>query len=656
MRQLICISLLHILFLFVAEGQVIDTSKVINTWTLEHHFTRFEETSLDTNLHQFQRDYNPAFKQGFSYESLGMLGHAMNHVDFFLRPQPDAFPFGTGWDPYLKTPERTVFFNTRKPFTMLSYSIIPFVDWREEHVEALHTQNFSPFTNFGLEFNILAGKELYSNEDTRVNRIGLFGSHARGKYSIFGTFYYNDFRAEDHGGLAQIEPFLEGVMEREFQYEMNLESARSRYRNLSLFTTQKYNLLEKVTVTDSLGNTTTTGKTLSLSHQLHLDRNMKDYTDEVDPDNLSPIYDNYYYLLPEARDSVSEDRISNVFQLILGDPDYDRLSARVYAGHELRRFGYLHPMAYREFSHVDTIATEPELVLDSVFNDMTDAVFSSRWYNDLYLGFHLAGPTTGIWDWVVNGNYYLAGYYRHSFQVNATFSRRVFRKADLGLRGSLRSQRQHYFTGHYSSSFFEWDNDFPSLFEIRGEAFVNSEETGLEMRARVALISNYLYWDQQALPRVYDRELLLLSGSFSKHFKISGYNSQNNLLVQFTTAGDVLRLPLAAFYTSNYWEQSLFKGALIADLGVDLYITTPYRASAYMPPTGIFYLQDEDRVGGYPFLDAFLAFRIKRTRLFFSGNNLLHGVWMIGNNYFTTYSYPMKPRNFRMGLVWTFYD
>ena len=75
-----------------------------------------------------------------------------------------------------------------------------------------------------------------------------------------------------------------------------------------------------------------------------------------------------------------------------------------------------------------------------------------------------------------------------------------------------------------------------------------------------------------------------------------------------------------------------------------------------MPPTGVYYLQDEYDVGGYPFLDVFLAFKIARTRIFVSYNNLLSGGEFLGNNYFTTYRYPMKYRHFRLGLVWTFYD
>lgn len=636
------------------SGQVIDTSRMINTWRLMHNYTRFAETPLDTNMHQLQREYNPAYQRGFSYENLGILGHALNHVDFSLRPEPDAFLFGRSWGPYLKTADRTTFFNTKTPFTILSYSTIPVVDWREENVEAIHTQNMDPFTNFGIYFNILAGKELYSNEDTRVNRMGLFGSRARNRYSIFGTFYYNDFRVEDHGGVADLDAFLEGTEEQLWLYQMNLSGAKSHYRNLSLFATQKYNLLERVTVTDSLGNTTTTGKTLSVSHQLLAERHMKDYFDVVDPENLSTVYNNFYYLDPgTARDSASEDKISNVFQLILGDPDFDRISARAYAGHELRRFGQLSPQGYRYLERLERIRTQPRQ-LDSIYRDTIEAVFQRRFFNDVFVGGHLAGPTTGTWDWVLDGRYYLLGYYRNDFRVNATFSRSLRDRVDLGLRGSMSLQRPHYFTSNYSSSFFRWENDFPSLFSMEGEAFIRGNEPETDIRAGVTYMSNYIYWNQEALPELYDRDILVFSGSFSRHSTIAGFHSENKILVQYTTAGAVLRLPPVALYTSNYWNQSLFKGALIFNAGVDLYYALKYKANAYMPATGIFYLQDESDVGGYPFLDVFLTFRIARTRFFVSWSNLLSGI--MGNNYFTTYRYPMKPRNVRAGLVWTFYD
>lgn len=638
-----------------ARAQVIDTAKRINTWKLMHNYTRFEEAPLDTSMHQLQWKYQPAYEQGFSYEYLGILGHGLNHVDFFLRPENDAFVFGTGWNPYLKTPDRTLFFNTKAPFTSLTYTTIPVVQWREENIEAIHTQNFSPYTNFGLEFNILSGKELYANETTRSNRIGLFGSHAKNRYSIFGTFYYNDFQAEDHAGVEDLDAFISNTENKPWEYPMQLNQAKSRYRNISFFTTQKYNLFERVTTTDTLGNTSSSGKTLSLSYQLMYDRHFKRYEDDVDPGNLSPVYQNYYYETPFALDSASEDKISNVFQVILGDPDYDKISVRAYAGYEFRRFGALSPYPVSVFSHVDTVPGSPSEG-ERIYRDSAVHKFSDTYFHDVYVGFYLAGPTTGIWDWVVDGKYYLMGYYQNDFRVNATFSRKFIQKADLGLRGSFELRRPHYFVNQYSSSFFRWDNDFPSLLRIKGEAFVKSDELEMELRAGVAYLSNYQYWDDQALPQVYEKDILLLNGYFSKHFRVSGFNSEDKLLIQYSTAEDVLRLPALAFYSSNYWKQAFFKGALVTTLGFDIYTTTRYKASAYMPATGVFYQQNVTDVGAYPYLDIFIAFKIARTRIFGSVNNVLSGGAFLGNNYFTTYRYPQKPRHFRVGLEWTFYD
>ena len=219
-------------------AQVIDTSVAINTWKLMHNYTRFEETGLDTVLHRFHTEVNPILDRGFSYEYLGIVGHAANHVDFFERPGNKAFFFGNGWNPYLQTPDREVFFNTKKPFTEISYTTIPVVSWKEENIRALHTQNVSPYTNLGLRFNILSGKQLYTNEDTRSTRISLFGSHAKDRYSIFGTFQFNDFKVEDHGGLQSIDGFLKDSLETQWSYPMKLENAKSKYRNWSMFVTQ----------------------------------------------------------------------------------------------------------------------------------------------------------------------------------------------------------------------------------------------------------------------------------------------------------------------------------------------------------------------------------------------------------------------------------
>ena len=642
MRRFYLISILIYATASLVNGQVIDTTRNINTWMLKHNYTRFEDVQLDTNAHQIQREYNPAYLQGFSYESLGILGHGLNHVDFMRRPDPSVFLFGRAWNPYLKTAERTVFFNTKTPFTKLSYQTILVKDWKEETIEIMHTQNASPYTNFGIDFNILSGKPLYTNQETKTVRAGLFGSHAKNRYSIFGTFYYNDFKTlQDNGGITNRDSFLTGAKENWWLYQVNLQQARSRYRNLALFTTQKYNLAERQFSTDSLGNTTSTGKTLSISYQLAMESQYKKYYDVVDLDNLSPVYSNYHYLSEAAQDSAVQQNISSVLQLILGDPDYDKISARIYAGHQYRRFGMLSP---------------DSVYVDSLASDTIMSRFQSEHFNDVFVGFHLAGPTTGVWDWVIDGKYYLLGYNQNNFNLNSTFSRELGGKTDLGIRGSFELANPHYFTMRYASSFFKWDNDFSAMLRIKGEAFISSDELEMDLRFGAAYVSNYVYWDTLAMPMAYDKDVLVLSAHMSKHFKVSGYNSDNKVLIQYTTANEVLNLPFAAIYSSNYWHQSLFKGALVADLGFDVYFTSKYRASGYMPATGAFHLQDNTDLGLYPFVDVFFAFTIKTTRIFASYNNVLQSIGFAGNDFFTAEPYPMKPRHFRLGLVWFFYD
>ena len=95
---------------------------------------------------------------------------------------------------------------------------------------------------------------------------------------------------------------------------------------------------------------------------------------------------------------------------------------------------------------------------------------------------------------------------------------------------------------------------------------------------------------------------------------------------------------------------------MVADLGFDVYLTSKYRASSYMPATATFHLQDKNDVGAYPFVDVFLAFRIKTTRIFVSYNNILQSIGFAGNKFFTAEPYPMKPRHIRFGLIWYFYD
>lgn len=647
-------TLLPLLLLSVSTaGQVVDTTRKINSWVLMHNYSRFEDVELDTSLFDLLNIYNPLYRNGIAYEHVGIIGNAAQSLEFFDRPGSRQFLFGANLSPYLATPDRTVFFNTRTPYTEIIYSMIPGVDWGEETIRFLHTQNMDPYTNIGLDFELLSGKELYSNEETRVSKFTLFGSRAKEKYSAFGTLHLNRFNNKENGGIQDPESFLRGDLEENWLYDVNLANAASSFTNLTLFYTQKFMISSKRSFTDTLGVTTDSGKNISFNHQILAERNKRFYKDKFSLTAVPDLYHNYYYFNGSALDSVMQDRVTNTFQIILGDPYVDQISARIYAGHEFSRYGQLSPEEFEVFSHFDTLSSFP-LVLDSVFKDTAAGRFDNEYFNELFVGFHISGPPEKVWYWNVDGKYYLAGYYRHNFNASATFARKIFENYQLGLKGNIDNQNASYFQNHYTSSFFKWDNNFKASQLIRGEAFLNDARGKFNATASAGILTNYIYWNENALPEQSGKLIYIFSGRLEKHFSLSGFHSYNQVLLHFSTGDDVLRIPLVAFKTFNYWEQDLFKGALKTQIGIALYITSPYSGNAYMPVTGVFYLQNDAILGGYPFTDVFLGLQIKRTRIIGSFNNGFAG--FLNNNYFTAAGYPTKPAYFRIGIAWTFYD
>jgi hypothetical protein len=73
-----------------------------------------------------------------------------------------------------------------------------------------------------------------------------------------------------------------------------------------------------------------------------------------------------------------------------------------------------------------------------------------------------------------------------------------------------------------------------------------------------------------------------------------------------------------------------------------------------MPASGMFYHQDIREIGNYPYFDAFLTAKLKRTRFFVKYDHVNSG--FMGKNYFNVLHYPMPGGTFRWGLSWTFYD
>lgn len=86
---------------------------------------------------------------------------------------------------------------------------------------------------------------------------------------------------------------------------------------------------------------------------------------------------------------------------------------------------------------------------------------------------------------------------------------------------------------------------------------------------------------------------------------------------------------------------------------ITVHYFTNYYADAYMPALRTFYLQDEVKIGNFPYIDLFVTFKVKRANIFVGYTNLYS--LTKDNRYFTTPHYPMRDARFVIGVRWRLY-
>jgi len=93
---------------------------------------------------------------------------------------------------------------------------------------------------------------------------------------------------------------------------------------------------------------------------------------------------------------------------------------------------------------------------------------------------------------------------------------------------------------------------------------------------------------------------------------------------------------------------------MIATLGFDLHLFSPFKPLYYFPLTGQFQLQDNQETKWQPMLDGFLAFQVRTFRFFVRYENV---VPILSNQYYYHVAgYAQNPFNLRLGLSWRFVD
>ena len=114
-----------------------------------------------------------------------------------------------------------------------------------------------------------------------------------------------------------------------------------------------------------------------------------------------------------------------------------------------------------------------------------------------------------------------------------------------------------------------------------------------------------------------DNAIAVYGAYLRKDFSVGNWAYNSRLVYQFIEESQPIRVPELTIYQSVSISNWLFKKALFVKLGFDAYYNTAYYADAYSPALASFYIQNQKKIGHYPYLDFFACFRIKKARLFF---------------------------------------
>jgi hypothetical protein len=672
---LTAILLLISVLAFAQEGAPRRGSKIIDDTTKSIYGPKtsryfFEEDVflnqqtfhlVDTTIRNFHY-FTDVQRLDNRYQDLGNIGTAMQSIYY---KAPDVIGKSSGFHAYDVhwNNEQVRYWDTKSTYSNMRIELGGF---GRSRTKASYSRNINPRWNFGFTYRgILADRQFDRQEgkgDRNVRSVyyDLFTTYMSkdSAYRVFFNFRRQYHRVNEQGGVRSDVPTT-FTYEDFFQPEANrkLQEAQTSELKTNFHIFHQYAL----------------GNGLQVYHILDKTRQGNRYTDQ--PKSEADVYFDYREFVGTAADT-SEDR--TLFKSLRNEAGIKgSLSKLFYNGY----------FALRNYSM--------KYQYDTLLNNVSHDSYSGY---ESYVGGRIALRldslvTIGGWGEVLleNQNYRIEGNIRSKW-FDATLRQMQYDPSFLSqyYRGS-----QDYWMRSFSPT---------NSTELSGNLHYRSESFSISPGINLSRIGNYLYYKSATVPE--DR-----IGEYS------AFNPDSVDVLPFQTSSDIIlaspqvRLELRmlkhiyfrglAIYTTKLddpdnaisipelfanaqlsYENIFFNDNFDMHGGVDVHWHSAYYAMAYDVPTQQFYIQGEkintpfltnrSEVSGYevpgsplppgprfqspafPVIDLFLSARIKRGRVFFRYNNLLHQ--LTGKGYFPTPTYPGLRSLIDFGFDWSFYD
>ena len=580
--------------------------------------------SLDPTGAQFS-DHLDAMNGNY-YLGKGIVGQP--HIALFptladglseaLQPDPNVG--------YAKRPDNIWLYQTMTPYTVLSYQSSLDKDYQ---VGISHTQNIRPGWNIAFDYNLLCPEGVYTSSGVKNHYLdattNYFSPDSR-LQAVAGVIWQS-FNIDENGGISDDSYFTNQLQSNRAGVPVNLYNQGTTHRENAIFGKISYNLVRQVEsyrqrdslVAKQINDTLTVMDTVKV-------------TDTIP--TAKPRVLNAGVLAMEVSFSHSK-------RLFLDSTLWTERSAALYWTND----------AYPDHRWKNplkvTVGIRPHYINTVI--DGTGKMTLTSWLDPF------AVASVALWRGTLTGKAMLAGDFTEEMDCHFSGSYVLpFDTAGSLLRLEAVWQREGADVRYIHDAMTNQGLELKQLGTERYEMQLVARQW-LDLMVRANRMSHNVWYDSSLTVHEGTSGLWLYQAALSMHLKAGWMHWDMQHLVQHST--DTLQMPVPLLATKNsvYADLRLFSRALRLQVGADLRYHTPFFSPTYDYRTGLFYHQDEVRVGGYVWADLFVNLQVKRASIYLKAGHL-NAVWDNSPDYFLLPHYPGRKFGLYWGIKWNFFD
>jgi hypothetical protein len=528
------------------------------------------------------------------------------------------------------------YYNVATPMTELMFKT---TFEQGQLLDALLTFNTSKRLNFSLAYKGFRSLGKYQNSQAQSGNFKVTTNYetANKQYSLRAHIAAQDIETQENGGLSSKELQFESG-DPEFtdrtRVDVVFTDANNKVLGKRYFLEHDYRLLGKGT--DSLNKETTS---LTIGHQFNYETKYYQYSQTAQ---------NAYFgeaFLGTIDDKASLKTTYNQFQTKFYNPLLGRLTGFV----ALYNYNYFfNSLLVSDDGQIQSQLKGEEISLGAQYEKRIGkfAVKGNAAYT-------LVGELTGTMLDAAAG-------YDINKDNKVLFS--------VHTRSSMPDFNFLLYQSDYEN--YNWQNTsrFDKQNTVGVEFLYEGKRLGT-LSAKYTTLNNYTYFTSEATPEQVTEGVEnafikpfqegdavgYLKVRYNKEFRVGMFALNNTVLYQnVSQTNNVLNVPQLVTRNTLYFSSDVFKKAMYLQTGITLKYFTEYTMDSYNPVLGEFYVQENEKLGGFPMLDFFINARVKQTRIFLKAEHFNSS--FSGYNFYSAPNYPYRDFVIRFGLVWNFFS